>query len=630
MQDVPQERWGADAEPSGKAMSPVRFAGLVFDLDACTLVRESGEAILLTRGEFRLLRLFVTRSGRVLSRDAILEAVANRPLELFDRSVDALVGRLRRKIEPDPKAPRLIATVPGEGYRFDGLTLALRCAFAEGAMRSSTQFAGEPTPETAPVAVQAEPLAKAEVETAQPNGAPPPPSAVRAPAPMRSWRPLAAAAALVGALFASGAYGWRSGLVSGFMGTGAEDKLSLAPRLSIVVLPFENMSGDKEQDYFADGITDDLTTDLSHMQDSFVISHSTAFAYKGKAVDPKEIGRDLGVRYLMEGSVRRLGDKVEVNARLVSTETGAHVWADRFEGDHGRLGDLQVELVARLASSLGLELVKAESLRAMRERPDNLDASDLVMRGETILQSKRSMESLNETIGLFERALVLDPQNARAMRDLAVSLIRRVNRTRWSNDPSGDIARAEKLIAGALALQRDDSEGHRVKGMVLAAKRQWGSAIAEAELAIALDHNNAKAHADASFWKMYVGHSEDGFEGIETAFRLSPRDSAASTWQHFSCELRAHLAQWDAAIDWCNKAFAGNPDNWRALVNLAAANASTGHDKEAQEAVAKLRDLYPDLTVQTFASIHWTDDPTFNAQYKRILEGLRKAGLPEQ
>ena len=126
MQDVPQERLGADAPPLGEAMSPVRFAGLVFDLGACTLARESGEAIPLTRGEFRLLRLFVSRPGRVLSRDAILEAVANRPLELFDRSVDALVVRLRRKIEPDPKAPRLIVTVPGEGYRFDGL--ARRCA----------------------------------------------------------------------------------------------------------------------------------------------------------------------------------------------------------------------------------------------------------------------------------------------------------------------------------------------------------------------------------------------------------------------------------------------------------------------------------------------------------------------
>jgi adenylate cyclase len=441
------------------------------------------------------------------------------------------------------------------------------------------------------------------------------------------WPALAAAVALL--LLAAGGYGWRAGYAPRFMAASVDDKLANAPRLSIVVLPFENLSDDKEQDYFADGITEDLTTDLSHFEGSFVIARGTALTYKGKPIDPKQIGRELGVRYLLEGSVRRLGDKVAVNAQLISTDTGAQVWADRFEGDRGRLGDLQVELVARLASSLGVELVKAESLRAMRERPENPDAGDLVMHGETILQSKLSMESVNDAIALFERALALDPQNARAMRDLAVSLTRRVNRIRWSKDISSDIARAEKLIDDALALQRDDSETHRVKGMVLAAKRQWGSAIAEAELAIALDHNNAKAHADASFWRMYVGRSEDGFEGIETAFRLSPRDSAASTWQHFLCELRTHLAQWDAAIDSCNMAFAGNPDNWRALVNIAAANAWAGHGKVAQEAVVKLRKLNPDLTVQSWARIHWSDDPTFNAQNQRIVEGLRKAGVSE-
>jgi adenylate cyclase len=147
------------------------------------------------------------------------------------------------------------------------------------------------------------------------------------------------------------------------MASSVDDKLANAPRLSIVVLPFENLSGDKEQDYFADGITDDLTTDLSHLPDSFVIARNTAFTYKGKPVDVKQIGRELGVRYLLEGSVRRLGDKVEINAQLISTETGAHVWADRFDGDRSKLGQLQVEFVSRLANSLGVELVKAEALR---------------------------------------------------------------------------------------------------------------------------------------------------------------------------------------------------------------------------------------------------------------------------
>jgi TolB-like protein len=165
------------------------------------------------------------------------------------------------------------------------------------------------------------------------------------------------------------------------LGASADDKLANAPRLSIVVLPFENLSGDKDQDYFADGITDDLTTDLSHLDGSFVISRGTAFTYRGKPVDAKQIGRELGVRYLLEGSVRRVGETITVNAQLIATETGAHVWADRFDGERSRLGPLQVEFVSRLANSLGVELVKAEALRAARERPSNPDAVDLAMRG---------------------------------------------------------------------------------------------------------------------------------------------------------------------------------------------------------------------------------------------------------
>jgi class 3 adenylate cyclase/TolB-like protein len=195
----------------------------------------------------------------------------------------------------------------------------------------------------------------------------------------RRWPAFAAALAVI--VVAAGAYTWHGGFGSRLFGASVEDRLANAPRLSIVVLPFENLSGDKEQDYFADGITDDLTTDLSHLPESFVISRGTAFTYKGKPVDPKQIGRELGVRYVLEGSVRRVGETITINAQLISTETGAHVWADRFDGERNKLGELQVEFVSRLANSLGVELVKAEALRAARERPGNPDAVDLAMQG---------------------------------------------------------------------------------------------------------------------------------------------------------------------------------------------------------------------------------------------------------
>ena len=199
----------------------------------------------------------------------------------------------------------------------------------------------------------------------------------------------------------------------------------------------------------------------------------------------------------------------------------------------------------------------------------------------------------------------------------------------WSEDPAGDKARAEKLADSALALQPDDTRAHMAKAMVLFAKRQWKAAIAQAEAALADDHNNASAHASASFWKMFLGHSEDGFGGVETALRLSPRDPDVSSWQHYMCHLHTHLAQWEQAIEWCGKSIASGNDSMYPFVDLAAANAWAGHDKEAKEAAAQLQKVYPGFTVQTWAGIHWSDDPTFNAQYARIVEGLRKAGLPE-
>src|SRR5580700_2273547 len=329
----------------------------------------------------------------------------------------------------------------------------------------------------------------------------------------------ALATALVVALLAAGGYVWHAGYATRLLGASiADDKLKTGARLSIVVLPFENLSGDKEQDYFAGGITDDLTTDLSHLPDSFVISRGTAFTYKGKPVDTKQIGRELGVRYVLEGSVRRVGETITVNAQLISTETGAHVWADRFDGERSKLGALQVEAVSRLANSLGVELVKAEALRAARERPTNPDAADLAMQASVQWHLPDSKATVNDAVTLSERALVLDPQNVRAQTVLANALIDRVV-DQWSEDPAGDIARADKASDAALALQPDDSGAHSSKAWVFFAERQWGPAVAQAEAAIALDRNNPRNHAWASFWKMFLGHSEDGFAGIETALR---------------------------------------------------------------------------------------------------------------
>jgi adenylate cyclase len=439
------------------------------------------------------------------------------------------------------------------------------------------------------------------------------------------WR--AAVAALAVALIAASAYGWHAGLATCLLGADVEDKLATAPRFSIVVLPFDNLSGDKEQDYFADGITDDLTTDLSHVDGSFVISRGTAFTYKGKAVDAKQIGRDLGVRYLLENSMRRVGETITVNAQLISTETGAQVWADRFDGDRSKLGELQVEFVSRLANSLGVELIRAEALRATRERPGNPDAVDLAMQGWATSFRGESKENYKEAIATFQRALALDPKNEPALRGLATVSAARVM-SWWSEDPAGDIAHAEKAADAALALQPDDPFAHLAKAQVFYCKRQWEPAIAQAEAVVALDPNAAWVHAYAGFFKMFLGHSEDGLADVATALRLSPRDPGAPVLQSFMCELHDHLGQWEKAIPWCNKAIAADPELWWTFVDLAVVDAGAGRDKEAKEAVAQLQKVHPGFALQTWAAM--SDDPTFKAQLQRYGEGLLKAGLPEE
>jgi class 3 adenylate cyclase/TolB-like protein len=448
----------------------------------------------------------------------------------------------------------------------------------------------------------------------------------------RRWPAIAAALAVI--VLGAGAYAWHSGVAGRLLGVSvADDKLANAPRMSIVVLPFENLSRDPEQDYLANGITDDLTTDLSRLRDSFVIAHGTAMIYKGKPADAKAIGRELGVRYALEGSVGRTGETVEVNAQLISTETGAHVWADRFEGDSSNLGKLQLEIVARLARSLDVELTRAESLRAMRERPNNPDAVDLTLRSWAILYSNPTVASLAEAESLFERARALDPGNVPAMIGLARALNWQVN-LEGNVDYVSGVARAEKLSDAALALEPDNSSAHDQKGWAFFTKGYWGRAVAEGEAAIADDHNNAEAHADTGFWKMYLSRSGEGVADIETAFRLSPRDPMAPYWRWWMCRLHSHLAQWENAIEWCNMAVASGLRDIRhreVIASLAVAHAWAGHDSEAKDALAQLFKVAPNFGARDYEM--WSgnsSDPKFMAERARIIEGLLKAGLPEK
>lgn len=400
-------------------------------------------------------------------------------------------------------------------------------------------------------------------------------------------------------------------------------------RLSIMVLPFANLSEDPGQDYLAESITADLTTDLSRIRESFVIASGTALSYKGRAPDLRQVGRDLGVRYALTGSVRRVADRIRVNSQLVDTTTGAQIWSDRFESDRSTFADLQDELIARLARTLDLELTEAESRRAQKERSANPDASDLAMRGWSVLNRPISSEQLAEAQRYFEQALRLDPRHAHARIGLARTLATRVN-VRLSDANEDELARAEALNSEVLAAHPGDAMAQFVKADILRGRKQFSSAIAAYESALALNRNLAPAYGAMASTLLRAGRSADAIVQADRALRLSPRDPLLGFWLYVKGHAYAHLARDEEAIVWCQKSLAtSSAPFWLNYVDLASSNAWLGRQGEARSAVEALLRLKPGYTIRHWQQEGWSDDPIFLREYERIVEGLRKAGLPE-
>lgn len=399
------------------------------------------------------------------------------------------------------------------------------------------------------------------------------------------------------------------------------------PPLSLVVLPFANLSNDPEQDFFADGLTEDLTTDLSHLAGSFVIARNTAFTYKGKAVDVKQVGRDLGVRYALEGSVRRTGDHVVLNAQLVSTETGAHIWADRFDGERSRLGEIQAEFVARLARSLDVQLSQAEGLRILREGSLNPTAADLNMLGWAAMNRPRTPANTVEARDKFEQSLKIDRNNPQAKIGLARALAQSVN-TRVSKDVAADARLALRLADEGITANPQSSMAHYVKAEVLRATKDFELGLREIAVAVEYDPNMAIAHALAGIINLWDGRADKTFGHVEKAIRLSPKDPLLNAWEYYICHAHTHLKHWEEAIKWCNRSV-GHTPYYFAYIDLAVSHAWLGHKEQAKDAIDNVLKLLPGYTVHTLATADWSRNPTFMKEYVHIVEGARMAGLPE-
>ncbi len=441
------------------------------------------------------------------------------------------------------------------------------------------------------------------------------------PAPKRRFT-LARLAALVALLVLIGGAWW-------FLADGRSTPPD-APRLSIVVLPFTNLYNDPAQDYFADGVTENLTTELSRIRNSFVIARDTAFTFKGKNLDAKAIGKELGVRYVLEGSVQRDGNRARVNAQLIDAESGAHLWADRFEEDVTDLFKLQDEVVARVARTLQIELVNAEAERSLHDRPRNPDAVDLTMRGLALLNQPLTKANRFEARDLFEQALTLDPTNADALAGAAF-VDAQDYAFGWSDEP--DLyARAIQRGDQALLLNPNQARAHFTKAMLIMFKAKSNDAasaneiIAEADASLRADPSLAGAYQPMAAGESLLGHYEQSISHLEQAMRISPRDSGIGLWHMDLGRDLLALHRYDAAVQEGLKAINSGYRTVLGYAALAAFYAAADKAPEAKAALAEAMKINPKLSVAWFH----THLPGFINSPPGFRETLIKAGLPEE
>ena len=398
------------------------------------------------------------------------------------------------------------------------------------------------------------------------------------------------------------------------------------PRLSIVVLPFVNIGGDPEQDYFVDGMIESLTTDLSRIHGSFVIARNTAFAFKGRSPDVRQIGRELNVRYVVEGSVQRRGDRLRVNVQLIDAETGNHLWAERFDKPVAGFFDMQDEIVSRLANTLDAQLVEAEARRAGRS--PHPDAMDLYFQGRACWNKGVTPEHLGRARAFLERALALDPDNVDAMVGWA-TVVATVAGSFASDDRAAQLAVAEETVHRALSMAPRHAGAHLALGAVQMFTNRATEGIDTCRRALTLNHNLADAHGCIGMGKYFVDRAEETEAHILEALRLSPRDIHAYRWMQFVGIAKGQIGADAEAAEWLRRSIEANRNFPLAHFHLAEALALLGRLDEARTAARTGLALQPDFTLRRYRMNALSDNPAYLAGRERSAQGMRLAGVPE-
>ena len=400
----------------------------------------------------------------------------------------------------------------------------------------------------------------------------------------------------------------------------------LPEKPSIAILPLQNMSADPEQEYFADGVVEDITTALSRFQSLFVIARNSSFTYKGRVVDVRQVGRELGVRYVLEGSVRKLGDQVRITGQLIDALTGAHLWADRIDGQVKDVFALQDRVTTSVVGAIVPRLEAAEIERAQRKPTQSLDAYDCYLRGLRD-SNEMSREANQSTFAFFSKAIDLDPGFALAYAKAAYCInMRKVNG--WLVDREAESAEGCPLARRAVDLGRDDAATLATAGYVLA--YVGGELDMGAEFiarAVALNPNLAEGWASSAWIQVCMGHPDLALQHVATAMRLSPADPRTYVFHLFSAFAHLSAGRYGEAVDHATRALHDKPNLLPAMRGLAIARALAGHIDEARSAIVRMSALDPTLRLSNVANvIPPFRDPEDRARY---IEGLRTAGLPE-
>jgi TolB-like protein len=394
---------------------------------------------------------------------------------------------------------------------------------------------------------------------------------------------------------------------------------------SIAVLPFHNMSGDAEQDYFADGIVEDITTALTRFPALFVIARNSAFTYKGRAVDIRQVGRELGVRYVLEGSVRRFDDRLRITGQLIDAVTGSHLWADRFDGKLADIFDLQDEIAARVVGAIAPTLERAEIERATRKQTASLQAYDYYLRGLAIFHRER-VQANDEALRLFYKAIELDPEFASAHGMAAWCYCQRL-RGGWMTDLSRERIETKRLALRAAEFGRQDAVALCTAGVALAlVVQELDAGIALIDQARQLNPNLAIAWQCSAWARGWRGEPEVAIEHATRCMRLSPLDSRIHMMEGAMAFAHFIAGRYDLAVLWAEASLRKQGAYQATLRTLAASHALAGRTEQARVPMARMRELNPAMRVSNVADIapwHRPDDMS------RYAEGLRIAGLPD-